>query len=117
MWASSTPRYEYCLLVDDICLESVDHPGVNSPVVKILRKKWDSPTQERDHTVPAPFHDGITEYEEEDVGWMYMPLRRYLDKYAVLGKTEWEDQYMRPPYIDGDEDESEFVGHWRKQDE
>ncbi|KAL2130078.1 hypothetical protein VTI74DRAFT_6916 [Chaetomium olivicolor] len=108
--ATSTPRYEYCLFVDDICLESVDHPGIDSPVVKLLCKNWESPfpLEERNYTVPAPFHDGATEYDEEDVGWMYMPLQCYLDKYAVLGKCDWDDQYVRPPYIDGSEDESNF---------
>ncbi|EFY96769.2 hypothetical protein X797_009163 [Metarhizium robertsii] len=114
--ATSTPRYEYCLFVDDVCLESVDHAGVNSPVVKLLRKNWESPfpPQERNYTVPAPFHDGATEYHEEDVGWMYMPLQEYLYKYDLLGKGDWDDQYVRPPYIDGTEDEGEFVGHWRQ---
>lgn len=117
LYATCTPRYEYCLFVDDLCLESVDHPGVNSPVVKLLCKNWESPfpPQERNYTVPAPFHDGATEYEEEDVGWMYMPLQEYLHKYDLLGKGDWDDQYVRPPYIDGTEDESEFVGHWRQE--
>jgi hypothetical protein len=117
VYATSTPRYEYCLVVDDICLESVEHPGVNSPVVKLLCKDWESPfpPEERDYAVPAPFHDGATEYEEEDVGWMYMPLQEYLYKYHWLGKGDWDEQYVRPPYIDGTETESEVVGHWRLQ--
>ncbi|KAK4213997.1 hypothetical protein QBC37DRAFT_373519 [Rhypophila decipiens] len=122
--ATSTPRYEYCLFVDDICLESLDHPGVNSPVVKVLRKDWESPfapdadggRNSTTVTVAAPFHDGVTEYEEEDVGWMYMPLHDYLHKYDLLGKGDWDDQYVRPPYIDGTEEESELVGHWRQQE-
>ena len=115
--AASTPRYEYCLFVDDLCLESVDYPGVNSPVVKLLHKNWESPfhLQERNYKAPSPFHDGATEYEEEDVGWMYMPLQKYLHKYDLLGKGDWDDQYVRPPYIDGTEDESEFVGYWRQE--
>ncbi|KAK8068161.1 hypothetical protein PG996_007273 [Apiospora saccharicola] len=62
--------------------DSVNHPGCNSPVVKLLHKDWESPfpPQERNHKVPAPFHDGATEYEEEDLGWMYMPVQDYLGK-------------------------------------
>jgi hypothetical protein len=103
--------------VDDLCLESADHLGVTSPVVKLLRKNWESPflPQERDYAVQVPFHDDFTEYEEEDVGWMYMPLQEYLHKYDLLGKDDWDDQYARPPYIDGTEDESEFAGHWRQE--
>lgn len=116
IYATSTPRYKYCLFVDDICLESVDHPGTDSPVVKLLCKNWESPfpPQERNYIVHAPFHDGATEYDEEDVGWMYLPLYEYLDKYDLLGKCDWDDQYVRPPYIDGFENESQLIGHWRQ---
>ncbi|UKZ70680.1 uncharacterized protein TrAtP1_011653 [Trichoderma atroviride] len=115
--ATSTPRYEYCLFADDICLESVDQPGLDLPVVKILWKDWESPwsPEEMSRPVPAPFHDGVTEYWEEDVGWMYMPLLDYVGNYHVLGKCFWEDQYVRPPYMDGSEDETNFVGYWRKK--
>lgn len=115
--ATSTPRYKYCLFADDICLESVDQPGHDMPTVKILCKDWESPylPEERNYTVPAPFHDGATEYDEEDVGWMYMPVHDYIDKYDLLGKWDWDDQYVRPPYINGFEDEKSFVGHWRQK--
>lgn len=115
--ATSTPRYKCCLFVDDICLESVDQPGCDTPTVKILCKDWESPfpPEERNYTVPAPFHDGATEYDEEDVGWMYMPLHYYMDKYEVLGSWDWDDIYVRPPYIDGSEDETNFIGHWRQK--
>ncbi|KAI0200143.1 hypothetical protein F4808DRAFT_470572 [Astrocystis sublimbata] len=117
IYATTTPRYVYCLFVDDICLESVDYPSIDSPVVKLLWKDWESPwpVQERNYTTPAPFHDGGTEYDEEDVGWMYMPVHDYFDKYDLLGTTDWDAQYVRPPYIDYSEDESNMVGHWRQK--
>lgn len=116
-YATSTPRYKYCLFADDLCLESVDHPGSHRPAVKLLCKDWESPylPEERNYSVPAPFHDGATEYDEEDVGWMYMPLAYYIDKYDLLGKHDWDDQYVRPPYIDGFENEERFIGHWRQK--
>lgn len=115
-YATSTPRYNYCLFADDICLESMDQSN-GTPVVKILCKDWESPysPEERNYTVSAPYHDGATEYWEEDVGWMYMPLYYYIDRYHVLGKCDWDDQYVRPPYIEGGEDETTFVGHWRQE--
>ncbi|KAH8126559.1 hypothetical protein LI328DRAFT_131475 [Trichoderma asperelloides] len=117
LYATSTPRYKYCLFVDDICLESVDQPGSHRPAVKLLCKDWESPypPEERNYSVPAPFHDGATEYDEEDVGWMYMPLDYYIHKYDVLGKCDWDDQYVRPPYIEGFENEETFIGHWRQK--
>lgn len=86
------------------------------PVVKLLDKAWESPfpPEERKYTVPYPFHDDATDDWEEDVGWMYMPLTEYLYKYDMLGKCWWDDQYVRPPYIHGFEDERTFVGHWRQ---
>ena len=116
--AKSTPRYNYCLFVDDICLESMDYPGVDSPVVKILDKDWGPLSlEERDYTVYAPFHDGVTEHGEEDVGWMYLPVLNYLWMYDCLTTCEWFSLYMRPPWIVGNEQESELVGHWRKKGE
>ncbi|KAL7922554.1 hypothetical protein ACQKWADRAFT_292773 [Trichoderma austrokoningii] len=117
LYATSTPRYDYCLFADDICLESVDQSGCHMPVVKILCRDWESPwsLEEKNRPVPAPYHDGFTEEWEEDVGWMYLPVSNYVYNYHVLGRCDWYDQYVRPPYIDGDEDETTFVGHWRQE--
>lgn len=98
----------------------MDQSGYDMPVVKILCRNWESPwsPEEMSQPVPAPFHDGFTEYDEEDVGWMYMSLSNYMDKYDLLGTVscDWYDQYVRPPYIDGLEiDETRLVGHWRQQ--
>ncbi|KAG6155025.1 hypothetical protein E4U11_006206 [Claviceps purpurea] len=54
----------------------------------------------------APFHDGLTDDWEEDVDCMYMPLVYYLDRYFKFVKVDWDEQYVRPPYIDG------FENHW-----
>ncbi|KAG6039142.1 hypothetical protein E4U41_003158 [Claviceps citrina] len=113
--AMTAPRYEYCLFVDDICLESLEHPGVDTPVVKLLHKNWESPypPHKRNYTIHPPYHDGATRYEEEDVGWMYMPLHDYIYKYELLSKGDWDTIYVRPPFIDGTEIPSERIGHWR----
>ncbi|KAI0406598.1 putative muramidase [Xylaria palmicola] len=113
--ATSSPRYEYCLLVDDLCLESLDYPSLNSPIVKLVARHW-GPLDEVERQAPIhpDFHDGQTEYAEEDVGWMYMPVRYCLDRYDALIRSDWEDVYMRPPYIEGNETEDEFPGHWRR---
>ncbi|KAG6064411.1 hypothetical protein E4U32_000236 [Claviceps aff. humidiphila group G2b] len=128
--ADMTPRYKYCLYVDDLCIESLDQDDVDCPVVKILDKDWEPYTPEEikeleeseglgvigDGTTPAPFLDGLTDDLKEDVGWMYMPVVYYLDRYFNLVKDDWYEQYVRPPYIDGwGEDESTFIGHWRNK--
>lgn len=112
-----TPRYKYCLVVDEICLESVEHPEGLGPVVKLVCRDWECPwsPEEKRQGVQPPFHDGITEYDDEDVGWMYMPLLFYMDKYENLHDGCWGDMYVRPPFIDGTEDETNMVGHWRRK--
>ncbi|OBT70097.1 hypothetical protein VE03_00637 [Pseudogymnoascus sp. 23342-1-I1] len=110
-----TPRYNYCLVVDEICLESVEHPESLEPVVKLICRDWECPwsPEERRQGGQKPFHDGITEFDEEDVGWMYVPLLYYMDKYENFHNWCWDDMYVRPPFIDGSEDETNMVGHWR----
>jgi hypothetical protein len=44
-----------------------------------------------------------------------MPLLFYMDKYENLHDGEWADMYMRPPFIDGTEDETNMVGYWRRK--
>ncbi|KAG5957563.1 hypothetical protein E4U58_005859, partial [Claviceps cyperi] len=124
-----TPRYRYCLYVDDLCIESLDQDHIFCPVVKMLDRDWEPYTPEErreleesedfgvtgDGTTPAPFHDGLTDDLEENVGWMYMPVTSYLDRYFTLVKWDWLDVYVRPPYIDGTEDESSFMGYWRNK--
>lgn len=73
----------------NLCLESVDKLGAKSPMVKLIHKNSvsQSPQQERYYTV-LPFHDGATEYEGEDLGWMYLPLHEYLQMHSLLGKSD-----------------------------
>ncbi|KAG5939988.1 hypothetical protein E4U60_000664 [Claviceps pazoutovae] len=131
-WESGHDQYEeykHCLYVDDVCIESLDQDDADCPVVKILDKTWEPPTPEEikeieeteglgvvgDGSTPAPFHDGLTDDWEENVGWMYMPVKSYLELYFTLVKWDWLDVYVRPPYIDWTEDESTFIGHWRNK--
>lgn len=117
--ATSTPRYEYCLFVDSLCLESLDQPALHFPVVKLLCRDWTDPLSPQDRQsalVHTGFHDGVTEYYEEDVGWMYMPVSEYVDWYARLHDlvNGWDGTYVRPPYIYGFEEEEELPGAWRR---
>jgi hypothetical protein len=40
--------------------------------------------EEKLRGVHPPFYDGISEYDDEDVGWMYMPLLFYMDRLREL---------------------------------
>ncbi|KAK6956142.1 hypothetical protein Daesc_001414 [Daldinia eschscholtzii] len=81
----SGARYNFCLVVDDLSLESLDK-RVIAPVIKILQKDFSPWTEEEakemgfigedgDSVLPAGFWEGgVTDSEEENVGWMYIPV-------------------------------------------
>lgn len=106
-------RWNFCLFVDDICLESLDH--MFFPVVKLLYKQWGRlEPHERTYEVHPSWEDGVTDIDEEDVGWMYMDICSYVDEYARLEPYwAWYDEYLRPPSM-MDLDQSEYPGFWRK---
>lgn len=116
----SGTRYNYCLQVDDICLESLEHMA--SPVVKLVRKVWEG-GQEEDTVAAAAeiYHDGqgVEEgsMEEEDVGWMYLPVRDYVECCNQLHDVEfWDDgYYVPPPFTFLDRSRAHAPGFWRRQ--
>ncbi|KAG5964684.1 hypothetical protein E4U57_004955 [Claviceps arundinis] len=123
-----TPRYRYCLYVDDECIESLNEDDGDCPVVKILEKTWEPYTREEieelektgigyldlDGTTLPRFPHGLTNNLEENLGWMYMPVGYFVDKYFTILK--WECQlarYIRQAALDrrawGSKDEIYFV--------
>ncbi|KAL2821496.1 hypothetical protein BJX63DRAFT_378343 [Aspergillus granulosus] len=92
-------RYNFCLFIDDICLESLDE--MESPVVKLLcRFLGYREPGDREYQVHPEFEDGETEVDEEDVGWMYMSIVDYCSHYRDLVDTnDWYGMYLRPPYM------------------
>ncbi|KAK8127251.1 hypothetical protein PG984_008359 [Apiospora sp. TS-2023a] len=85
------PRYQYCLVVDDLCMESLDQAGGFFPAVKLLILQWMGPTVEEegvDGEQGPESHPTDEEAEwwfEQDVGWTYMSVRNYVDRYTHLG--------------------------------
>ncbi|KAJ5589665.1 hypothetical protein N7450_003637 [Penicillium hetheringtonii] len=110
-------RFNLALFVDDICLESLDH--MEDPVVKIMYKQWgDLSPEERNYQIDPEWHDGTTDEEQEDVGWMYMSVADYVSTYNRFAWTHmalWHDEYLRPPQmIEYFSDETMQPGFWRK---
>ncbi|PYH97516.1 hypothetical protein BO71DRAFT_466894 [Aspergillus ellipticus CBS 707.79] len=71
-------RYNFCLMVDALCLESLDR--MHFPVVKFVWKQWGNlDAEERNQPVHEVWEDGVTDQEEEDVGWMYMSVLECVD--------------------------------------
>ncbi|KAI6081053.1 hypothetical protein F4821DRAFT_250102 [Hypoxylon rubiginosum] len=97
------------------------------PVVKILRKKFPlSSLDDEEMTVdfneereesgcPVGFwEDGVTDHEEEDVGWMYMPVVEYFEYYNDLCDADhWYECYVRPPLTFYGRNIEDAVGCWR----
>ncbi|KAF3011654.1 hypothetical protein E8E14_004319 [Neopestalotiopsis sp. 37M] len=114
---SAGARYNYCLQVDEICIESLGH--MPSPVVKLVRKKWEGDQPEVG--VEAGGHDEWEAAdedfaEEEDVGWMYVPLCDYVECCNQLHDVDfWYDGfYVRPPLIFLDRNLAHAPGFWRR---
>lgn len=113
-------RFNFALFVDDICLESLEH--MSSPVVKILYKQWGNlAPDERNYQIHPDWHDGTTEMDEEDVGWMYMKTGEYVELYDKCEWSHlsiWHSFYLMPPQMDDQlieswGDRSELPGFWR----
>lgn len=105
-------RYNYCLFVDDICLESVEH--MRYPVVKILERQFGHlALEKRGFTVHPEWEDGETDDPDEDVGWMYMHVDSYVELYSTFHDSIfWPDYYARPPDMI-DPYENMLPGSWR----
>ncbi|KAM3448369.1 hypothetical protein MY3296_007853 [Beauveria thailandica] len=116
-------RYNFFLVVDDICLESLDQAC--GPVVKLVQAAghegldYSLSAEEIQERGPkeedSEWEGGLTENEFENVGWMYIETSDYAVFQEYLAEPEnWEDVYLRPPKLrslDGFED---VPGSWMK---
>lgn len=111
--------YNYCLLVDEVCLESLDR--IASPVVKLVKKDFADEGGIGGGTSGAVassgWEDCVTDSGEEDVGWMYLPLADYVDCCNQLHDPEfWHDgYYVRPPLTFLNRDFASAPGLWRRE--
>lgn len=111
-------RYNYCLLVDEVCLESLDR--IASPVVKLVKKDFYDEEEggggRSGVAASSGWEDGVTESEEEDVGWMYLPVADYVDCCDQLHDPEfwYNGFYVRPPLTFLNRDFASAPGFWRR---
>jgi hypothetical protein len=111
-------RYNFCWMVDDICLESLEK--MSSPVVKLVNRDWapDSEPYEDEEDGDDEKYDwegGETNKDYEDVGWMYVNTYEYTDlQNMLLDDDYWTDYYVRPPLMQWESDFNEAPGFWRR---
>jgi hypothetical protein len=95
-WWEAPPRWCFCLLVDDICLRSLNRPDGHGAVVKIVNLRYH---KGRCESIEEGWEDGETDDLSEDVGWMYVDAYSHKAWYNVLSdSSNWDDEvwYWRP---------------------
>ncbi|KAH6638506.1 hypothetical protein C7974DRAFT_161761 [Boeremia exigua] len=95
-WHIAPPRWSFCVLVDEICLRSLNRADGLCPVVKMVNLRF---PEGRCESIAEGWEDGETEDPQEDVGWMYTYAHSYEVWYQVLSDpSNWDDEvwYMRP---------------------
>jgi hypothetical protein len=111
-------RYNFCFLVDDICLESLEKMA--TPVIKLVNGNW-APDSEQDDAEEdeedekLDWEGGETNAEYEDVGWMYVDADEYVTVQDELHQEDnWSEMYVRPPLMRFEDDFNEAPGFWRR---
>ncbi|KNG44684.1 hypothetical protein DDE82_008795 [Stemphylium lycopersici] len=112
-------RYNFCWMVDDICLESLEK--MTLPVVKLVEGGW-APENEQDEEAEEDEDDekldwegGETNNEFEDVGWMYVNVCKYINvQNQLLEDNYWPEFYVRPPLMHFESDFDQAPGFWRR---
>ncbi|OAR02947.1 hypothetical protein LLEC1_06676 [Akanthomyces lecanii] len=116
-------RYNFFLVVDDICLESLDQAC--GAVVKLVQAAGH---EGLDHSLSAEeiqemgpkeegseWEGGLTEDEYKNVGWMYIETSDYAVFQEYLAEpSNWEDKYLRPPKLRSLDGFKDVPGSWRK---
>ena len=106
-----SPRYRFCMQVDEAALHSVVHDAPAPPApdatkkgwVKLIDKSW-IPIAEDPRARPDPnVYEPIEGVNERDVGWMKVPYCRVMEEYysGNEGLNGWRTEYCRPPKVVG----------------
>ncbi|KAK5996639.1 hypothetical protein PT974_01976 [Cladobotryum mycophilum] len=102
-------RYNFFLVVDEVCLESMDQEC--GPVVKIVQRTGFGgegySAEEIEELGPIQ--------EDSNVGWMYMEVDNYVSLLETLSQPgNWEDGYLRPPQLRLQGGFEDAPGSWRR---
>ena len=108
------PRYNFCLLVDDICLGSLKQ--MDTSVLKLVRRDWEpySEQDENEEDRSRDWEGEETNNDHEDFGWMYIEPCDYFELESELQDDGWQDYYLKPPLARFVDDFDTFSGFWRR---
>ena len=114
----TTPRYQYCLHVDEEALRSVvphdtaisdEEIDAGVGYLNLIDARWTLPSEEecegsrREHKVEDQYDEGfeaVDGYKMQDVGWMRVGIRTAMpDFYSRRLVADWEHDYVRPPGV------------------
>ena len=111
-------RYNFCLLIDDICLESLDENLSGLPVAKLVSKHEPYvEDMEYEEETSCPWEGGMTDNEFENVGWMYKKVCDYVHIHDQLQQPDDfydEAYYRRPPLLECGDEFERAPGYWRR---
>ena len=110
-----SPRYRFCVQVDEAALYSVVHSAPAPPApdatkmgwVKLIAKSWIPIGEDpRARARPDPTvysYEPIEGVTERDVGWMKVPYGRLMEEYysGNEGLNGWRTDCCRPPKVAG----------------
>lgn len=89
-----TPRWNFCLFVDETCLRSLDCSKSHGAAVKIVNLHFDDG---RCENIAEGWEDGETDDPCEEAGWMYTFVSEYVEWYDRLVYDDWYDPWYRRP--------------------
>ncbi|PNY25608.1 Uncharacterized protein TCAP_04452 [Tolypocladium capitatum] len=115
-WAGT--RYHVCVLIDDVCLLSLDENRVG-PIFMLVNKDFGIPHEITEDNEHPDYEDGwMVDHNEGPGGWIYVRSSEYVETYNALhDRNEWgeDDRFMYPSMVYGDMGLERSPAFWREE--
>ncbi|KAL3300174.1 hypothetical protein RB213_008809 [Colletotrichum asianum] len=91
-------RYNVCMVIDDVCLQSVDETRKHTgPVALLLKREWQPIRFREGDDVHPDYEDGwMIDHDEGPNGWIYVRASNYVQHYNDLNEwyNDWDEDHM-----------------------
>ncbi|UNI24762.1 hypothetical protein JDV02_010486 [Purpureocillium takamizusanense] len=97
-------RYNVCMVIDDVCLQSLDRAGGLAAAFVMLVNRDSSLSREATEEYEHPdYTEGwMYDHNEGPGGWIYISMWDYVDTYNALSESdEWVERFMWPSMVYG----------------